>query len=374
MADPVSGKVFYEKNAHKRMYPASTTKILTALLVLENCDPRDMVTVSKRAIDLMPSGYSNANLKAGEQFSVYTMLQALLIPSGNEAANALAEHVSGSVEAFAALCNERAKALGCETLHFVNPNGVHDKRHFCSAYDLYLIAKECQKYKVFNEIVQTKSFTVPATEVYPAADRHYNNTNQLLFEGSYYLPDCTGIKTGHTPQAGECLVASCSGDDLNLISVVLGGRILGSTNERFSDSKKLLEFVYDNYAFKLIADKAVPLAKVSVRNAVADQEMLDVVIRTDICCVAPNGITPDNVHSELNLAEDIKAPIRQNQVLGTVVYNVDGLVFETNIVASRDVEKKPFWLYNTLFALGVLLIVLIITLIMKKLKQQRAGR
>ncbi|MBR4727923.1 MAG: D-alanyl-D-alanine carboxypeptidase, partial [Clostridia bacterium] len=138
LADPVSGKVFFEKRAHEKMYPASTTKILTALLVLENCDPEETVTVSQRAIDLVPEAYTTADLKAGEELSVYVLLQALLIPSANEAAYALAEHVGGSVSAFAALCNNRAKALGCETLHFVNPNGVHDEDHYCSAYDLYL--------------------------------------------------------------------------------------------------------------------------------------------------------------------------------------------------------------------------------------------
>ena len=148
VADPDSGKVFFEKNAHEKMYPASTTKVLTALLVLENCDPDDIVTVSQHAIDLKPVGYSSANLKAGEKLSVYTLLQALLIPSANEAAYALAEHVSGSVESFAALSNKRAKELGCESLHFVNPNGVHDDNHYCSAYDLYLIARECRKYDV----------------------------------------------------------------------------------------------------------------------------------------------------------------------------------------------------------------------------------
>lgn len=366
VTDPVSGKVFYEKNAHDKMFPASTTKLLTALVVLENCTLEETATVSQRAVSLVPDGYVRANLQPGERLSVHTLLQALLIPSANDAAYVLAEHVGGSVEAFAALCNERAKELGCETLHFVNPNGIHDADHYCSAYDLYLIARACQQYDVFNEIVVTKSVTLPATEQYPGTDRTFSNTNALLSAGSYYVPYCTGIKTGYTPQAGECLVASSAKDDLNLISVVLGGRILGSTNERFSDSKKLLEYVYDNYAFQQIADKAKPLAAVDVIHAVKGQETLDALIRTDIYTVVPDGTAPENIQTQLELAAEIKAPVKQNQVLGTVTYRVDGMVYSTNLVAAHDVQKKPFWLYNALVALGVLLVVFAVVQIMKK--------
>ena len=372
LADPVSGKVFYEKNAHEKMYPASTTKILTALLVLENCDPDDIVTVSQHAIDLKPEGYSSANLRAGEKLSIYTLLQALLIPSANEAAYALAEHVSGSVDAFASLCNKRAKELGCENLHFVNPNGVHDENHYCSAYDLYLIARECKKYDVFNEIVSTREFTVPATDVYPGSDRKYSNTNELLLplSGNYYSY-CTGIKTGHTTPAGECLVSSSSKDNLDLICVVMGGRIIGSTNERFSDTKKLLDFVYDNYSYKMIADKSKPLAQINIDNAVKDTPMLDVVLQTDIVTVAPNNTTGDNVITQVSLPDELKAPIQKNQVLGTVTYRVDGLVYTTNMVAGNEVVKKPFWLYNSLVSLAAALIVIIIIASVKKSKMRK---
>ena len=372
LADPVSGKVFFEKNAHKKMYPASTTKILTALVVLEHCNTEDIVTVSEAAAALVDEGYSNANLQAGEKLSVFTLLQAMLIPSANEAAYALAEHVSGSVKNFAALCNQRAKELGCETLHFVNPNGLHNKSHYCSAYDLFLVARECQKYDVFNEIVKTKTFTIPATDIYPQNDRTYDNTNELLFDGEYYYSYCTGIKTGHTTPAGECLVASSFRDDLNLISVVLGGKITDEENERFSDTKKLFEYVNEHYEFKLIVDKTHALGTVNVKHAVSEQEVLDYVIQTDIYSVAPNEITPNSVDTQIKLAEEIKAPIKQNQVLGTVTYKVDGLIYSANIVAANDVQKKPFWLYNTLVALGIIALLIIIRTV--QLNKQKKAR
>ncbi len=151
------------------------------------------------------------------------LLYALILPSANEAANVLAEHVSGSVESFAQLCNDRAKQLGCETLHFTNANGMQDENYYCSAYDLYLIAKECRKHEIFNDIVKTKTYTLPSTDIYPNK-RTIKTTNELLLSGKYNYEYCTGIKTGYTTLAGECIVASSSCNNMDLISVVLGGK------------------------------------------------------------------------------------------------------------------------------------------------------
>lgn len=373
VADPISGKVFYEKNAHEKRYPASTTKILTALLVLENCNVEEEAIVSQRAIDLMPEGYSNANLQPGETLSVYTLLQALLIPSANEAAYALAEHVSGSVEAFAKLCNQRAAELGCENLHFVNPNGVHDENHYCTAYDLYLIARECQQYPVFNEIVQSTGFTVPTTDIHPDNDRTYSTTNELLLpKNRYYCAYCTGIKTGHTTPAGECLVASSAKDNLNLICVVLGGKKGDGFNERFSDTTTLFAYVYDNYRYQQIADKSVPAKTVTIDNAVKETPTLDILPATDIYAVVPNTITADNADPSVALPAELKAPIQQGQVLGTVTYRVDGMVYATNLIAGNEIIKKPYWLYNTLIAAGALLLLIMLFFIIRSIQKRKA--
>ncbi|MBP5618500.1 MAG: D-alanyl-D-alanine carboxypeptidase, partial [Clostridia bacterium] len=253
VADPATGKVLYEKNAHEAVYPASTTKLLTALLVVENCDLSEMATVSREALRRVPSDYVDADLEVGERLSVLDLLKALLIPSANDVAFVLAEHVSGTTEAFVARMNERAAELGCESVHFVNPNGIHNAEHVCSAYDLFLIARECRKHEVLREIVQTKSFTLPATEQHPEEDRTFLNSNEMLLLGPYYYSYCTGMKTGRTDAAGECLVASSERDGMELISVVLGGRIVDGVTERFIDTRSLLDFAYENYAFQTVA-------------------------------------------------------------------------------------------------------------------------
>ena len=373
IAEPNTGKVFYEKNAHEKMYPASTTKILTALVVLENCKLEDKAVVSKKAIDLVPSDYSNAKLQVGEELSISDLLYALLIPSANEAANVLAEHVSGSIEAFAELCNKRARELGCETLHFVNPNGIHDENHYCSAYDLYLIAKECRKYEAFNEIVKTKSFTLPATNIYTKNDRTFMNRNEMLLSGTYHYSNCTGIKTGHTSYAGECFVGSSSYNDMDLISVVLGGKEKNSKglNDRFYDTRKLYDFVYDNYSIKEIAGYGDTAVTITVGKATKETEILEAIVDTDILAVVPNDIDKENVQSSIYINEDIVAPINQNEVLGHITYYVDGLVYQTNIIASHSVEKIPYGLYNILAIAIVIITLAIFYIILKKSKRHR---
>ncbi len=374
LVEPTTGKVIYEKNAHEKMYPASTTKILTALVVIENCKLDEKAIVSERAISMVPEGYSNAGLKVGEELDIKTLLYALLVPSANEAANVLAEHVSGSIEEFAELCNKRAKELGCENLHFVNANGIHDENHYCSAYDLYLIAKECQKHDIFNEIVKTKSFTLPATNIYKKEDRTYKNTNELLLSGKYFYDYCTGIKTGFTTPAGECLVGSAFNNDIELISVVLGGKAKNSKglNERFADTKELYEYTYSNYSIKEIANSGDIIATLKVGKGTKETTQLDAIVDDTIKTIVPNELDKDNVLKTVIINKEIVAPVTRGQVLGTITYDADGLVYTANLVASHDVEKNPYVLYNIIVVLiYVLTIVLFLKMIKKSKKKNR---
>ena len=150
-----TGKILYEKNSTQKIYPASTTKIMTALLVLENCTLTDMVTVSPTALESIPDGYVTCNLQVGEEISVEDLMYALMVPSANDAACVLAEHVAGSVQAFSNMMNQKALDLGCTNTHFVNPNGIHDDAHYSTAYDMYLIANEAVKNPLLKKFITT---------------------------------------------------------------------------------------------------------------------------------------------------------------------------------------------------------------------------
>lgn len=250
MIEKETTDILYEKNAYEKMYPASTTKILTAIIVLERCDLNEIATVSSVAINAVPATYTTSNIQVGEELRVEDLLYAMLIPSANDAANVLAEHVAGSISGFADIMNEKAKELGCTGSNFTNPSGVHDENHYTTAYDLALIASYAMSFDTFREIVSTLTYTLPSTEAYPYSDRTFTLSNSLLNPNypSYYYEYATGIKTGYTNASQDCLVASAKKDDVEFIIVVLGsGYIDGVLREKYIDCKTLFDFAFDNY-------------------------------------------------------------------------------------------------------------------------------
>ncbi len=244
-----TGDILYQKNAFNIMYPASTVKIMTAILVLENRSLDELVTVSASSISSVPYGYTLSGIQAGETLTIEDLLYAMLIPSGNDAANALAECVGGSIEEFANMMNEKAIQIGCENTNFTNPNGVHDENMYTTAYDLALIAKYAMNIDEFRTIVSTLTYTLPSTNVYPSADRVLTNSNHLINPtSSHYYEYAIGIKTGYTNAAQNCLVAGAMKDNDEFIVVILGSAESNLGNQaKFVDAQKLFEFGFTYY-------------------------------------------------------------------------------------------------------------------------------
>jgi D-alanyl-D-alanine carboxypeptidase (penicillin-binding protein 5/6) len=217
LMDLNNGKILLQKNDHNRYAPASTTKVMTALLTLEKCKLNEKVTVGKNPP--LEDG-SKISLIKGEVFTVNQLLYALLLPSANDAALALAEHISGSKQAFANLMNERAKELGCKNTNFVNPNGLYDENHYTSAYDLALIASKAMKFSKFREIVSTLSYNLMPTNKQPKI-RYLHNENKLLFSNVYKYSGGNGIKTGYTIKARHTYIGSATRKGITLVVVLL---------------------------------------------------------------------------------------------------------------------------------------------------------
>lgn len=247
--------VLYSKNAYDKVYPASTTKILTAIIALENCNLDDVVTVNQSAVSAIPAGYSSAGLVAGEQVNVKDLLTVFLVHSANDAGYVLAEHISGNIKDFANLMNKKALDIGCKNTNFTNPSGIHDDNHYTTAYDLALIARYCMKNSTFRTIVALPTCTINATN--KSAARTYSNTNDLLNSSSrYFLKDCIGIKTGFTSAAKDCLISACNRNGFELISVVLGANSLeNGESSRYADSIGLFDFGYSNFSIRPIEHK-----------------------------------------------------------------------------------------------------------------------
>ena len=266
LMDAKTGKIIYAKNAYEKLYPASTTKLMTAILTLENCKLTDTAIVSHNAIYSIPVGYSHASLKEDEELTIEQLLNVLLIPSANDAAIVLAEHISGSVEEFSKLMNEKAKSLGCLNTNFVNPNGIQNKNHYSTAYDLALIGKYALKFPDIKRIAMVKQYTLPTTNKYDKTDRIFNATNGLINDdvlNKNYYEYATGLKTGYTDASGYCIVSTAKKDDKELISVILNS---DSISKRYSDCKTLFNYGFDNYEYITIQDEKAVVKQVEIEE------------------------------------------------------------------------------------------------------------
>ena len=352
LIDNRTNKVLFQKNSDKKMYPASTTKILTAILTLENCNVDDSVTASFDAVNSIPDGYSTANIQVGETLTVGQLLEVLLIHSANDSANILAEHVGGSIDSFVAMMNTKANEIGLNSSHFTNAYGKHDDNHYTTAHDLAILMKYCLKNDTFRKISGKASCAIPATNM--SGTRTYTSTNELeIPKTRNYYPYLTSGKTGFTTQAKECLVSASYKDNLELICVVLG------STSRFNDTKNLFEFGYSNYCVKTIANERDVVSNITVSNATKDTKSLDLVLYEPISALMKTSDSLEDLKPEISLNDKISAPISENDVLGKATYSINGVTYTTNVVASHSVEKSNFWtymIYGFMFFVFLLLI------------------
>lgn len=372
LIDSKNGNVLYGKNENQQMYPASTTKILTAIIAIENCSLTDKISASRNAIMSIPSGYSNANIKVNEELTVQELLEVFLIHSANEAGFILAEHISGNIENFADLMNQKASEIGCKNTHFTNPSGIHDPEHYSTAYDMALIARYCMQNQTFRDIVSKPSCTIEATNV--SEKRYFVNTNDLIRSSSkYYYDYAIGIKTGYTSQAKNCLIAGSLKDDLELITVVLGSpsSATSTTSPRYSDTISLFNYGFDNYKLKSIIKENNPITTISIKNATKDTKELDLVSKNSIEVALPNNIDKSQIESSIVLNGNITAPIAKDTVLGTISYNIDGINYSTELVASHDVIKNDIKLLLMQITSAILVLIVLTFLLSGKKKKKK---
>ena len=377
LIDSSTGKIFYGKNEEQRMYPASTTKIMTAILTLENADLNDVVTVPYDAISSIPAGYSIAALQTDEQLTVNQLLQVMMVYSANDAANVLAFHVSGSIEDFANLMNQKVSELGLSNTHFTNPSGMHDENHYTTAHDLAVIMQYCMKDNTFRNLAGLKSCTIPATN--KSESRTYNTTNNLLVNNqtninnnSYYEYAIAG-KTGFTTPAKNCLVSVANKDDLELICVVLAaGENANGTSTKFSDSKSLFEYGYANYSIKTFVEQGATATQIDIVNGTDETKNLDLVVKDDVSAIISNDLLDSNIEPSIELNSNLVAPISQGATVGKIVYTIDGKDYSADLLASHSVEpSQSFLLIIQIIALLLVLFILYRLLFHKNSRRRR---
>ena len=363
LMDYNSGKILYEKNIYEKRYPASLTKIMTAIVVLEKCNLDEVAEVSYDAVMSISMGYVTANLQVGEKLTVEQLLYVLMVGSSNDAAVVLAEHVSGSVEDFAILMNEKAKELGCTSTNFVNPNGEHNENHYSTAYDLALMAKYAMKNDFFRTLVSTTSYTLPITNKYDRADRVFRTTNSLLIvdnntrADNYYYKNAIGIKTGFTTPAGNCLVAAANKGNLEFITVVLGGsQTTSGLSARYIDTISLFEYGYNTYTLREVVKKGGIVQTINIKNATRDTKKLDLIVKNDIYILIKQEEKNSSILPQVTLNDNLKAPLKEGDIIGKVKYTVEGIDYEEPLIASNNVKKSHWFIKLILFSILVFIL------------------
>ncbi|MBQ3924808.1 MAG: D-alanyl-D-alanine carboxypeptidase [Firmicutes bacterium] len=358
LVDTKTDQVLFEKKSHKKMSPASLTKMMTCLLVMENLDLDKKVKIPAEA-----TGYigSAIGLKKGEVFTVEQLLNALMIYSANDCAVALGIEVAGSHLKFVEMMNARAEELGLENTFFLNANGfTNDMDHHTTANDLYVIAKKIMKYPEVREITSRKTFTMPETT--ESGPRKLDTTNGLLKKKMHY-EGVYGVKTGFMGASGYCFVGACEKNGMDLICVVLNDE---TRKESFQDATKLFDYGFDNFYTEKMVDKGEDTGHVMVKYG------HDTFVPTETkeagYITLPNQAAESMADSDVKYDKGIEAPIKKGTKVGVVEMKQDGkVVSTTDVVITKDVKKGGPWsaLYisDMMFYAGVVIIAAVIAFI-----------
>ena len=356
LADSETGYVYYERQSDLRMYPASLTKIMTALLAIEAVERGELTLEEEVAAqpgfdwDMDKDG-SSANIVEGEILTVKDLLYCTLLASANEATNIIAAHLYGTIPGFVAKMNERAQQLGCVNTHFENPHGLPNENHYTTAHDMFLIAQEAMKHELFVTICDSIEYTVEATNKSPDP-RGLTNTNGLItsasiYKGYYYEP-AIGIKTGYTQAAGYCLISSARARNIHPICIIMGGVMTEYVNgqldhSNYSDSISLYDWVFSNYSrVELVEGESIVL-DVPVKLG-SNADTISLRAENSVTGVLANDADLSLLEQNIVIYSDekdlaVKAPFSEGQVLGEISVSLDGVEYgKTYLVANRSVD------------------------------------
>lgn len=370
LMDVNSNRIIYGKNIDKKMYPASTTKMMTAILALENGDMNETVVATPEAIEPITLEDSQMGVLIGEELSMTDLVNSTLIHSANDASNVIAVHIGGSLSGFVDMMNQKADELGMNDTHFENACGIHDDNHYTTAKDLAILAKYCMQNETFREIVKKPSYHIPPTNKYQY-DRYLHSTNLFLGtarSASHVYSACTGIKTGTTEKAGHCLVSSAEHEDhMSLISVVLNCDDTNVNEGAYSYiiSKALFDFAFSNYESTVVKQPGSIVGSETVKFA-KNGEWSSLTVDADISALVPRGADiSQDITTEFSFSKELVAPIQKDEVLGEVTFLYHGTeIGKAHLIAANDVERNNLLFFietyvkNPLIYIPVILIII----------------
>lgn len=334
LMDADSGTILFEKNSHNPLPPASITKIMTMLLVVEAIDSgklamTDLVRTSEHAAKM---GGSQIFLEVGEEMTVEDMLKGVAMASGNDASVALAEKLAGTEEAFVELMNKRAQELGMANTHFMNSNGLPVANHYSSAHDIAVVSRELMKHETILQFTGKYQDYLRKNSEKPF---WLVNTNKLV----RFYPGADGIKTGYTSEAKFCLSASAIKDGMRVIAVIMGAP---STKLRNAEVSQMLDYAFNTYKSFVVVPENTELGVLNIERG--KESKVNIVTTEPISVVLPRGTNVEDIHYELDMDDTIHAPISQNQPIGKlIVYHKDEMIKEYEIVAPQSIKKSNWF-------------------------------
>ncbi|MBQ9737429.1 MAG: D-alanyl-D-alanine carboxypeptidase [Clostridia bacterium] len=353
LIDAQTGTVLYEKNSEKRMYPASTTKIMTALVALEAVKNEEVslsqpLTLSEAAFKTLDADGSSIALKVGESMTLEVLLQGLLIASGNDAAVVIAEGIAGSEAQFVARMNEKAKELGLKNTTFVNPHGLHNENHVTTARDMAFLAREAMKNTVFRSIVECAHIYLPATNM--SDKRYFINTNNLVSRMRYpyyYYDKATGIKTGSTDSAGYCLVSSAEDKGKSVIAVVFGAEDIAISH---NESKAILEHGLTDFSLRSLAKRDDIFGEVKVKQAADGTDHILISAANNLEALFPKDGDPEKIEVVTDIPEKVYAPIPSGQKIGMAKFLYEGKeIGRVELCSTVEIKRHIFGFLFTFF-------------------------
>lgn len=396
-----SGQVLFDKNANLPLYPASTTKILTAIIILEDLPLDDVVTIDNQS---PYAGGSSIALEPGEQLTVEQLLYGLMITSANDAAEALARYHSGSIEAFANVMNERAAEMGAINSNFVTPHGLPNNDHVTTAYDLAMIARYAMQNEMFRKIVTTKRYEIPPTNM-KKDTRYLNSTNSFYqgIEGSNDLITVrgkkvpiayeyvVGIKRGYTDEAMNCLVTSAEKDDKAYIAVVLKS----NGNAMYQDTRLLLDLGLFGLSTHVLNEKEEVIDTLQINNK--KETKIPLYPEHEVVIDLESDVDPASLVKKVNINSSIELPVLKGEVLGSIGYYLnDELMVSVPLISNDDfdgedllnditnmifVNNRPFlskaWFFNLLTRLLIALLLwrsIVTAVRVQRLKRRKVAR
>ncbi len=362
MVEQKTDTLIFAQNEHEKMYPASLTKIMTAILTLENCpDLSEKVTYKLAIQDAIyqlnvASGgnLSLAGFSAGEEISVKDLLYACMLPSGNEAAEILADHVAGSGPAFYEMMNEKAKEIGALNTNFCNANGLFHAEHYTTAYDMYLIASYAMENETFAEIASTVSYTTEPTNKRENGYTWYNTNKMMNPQSEYYSSLISGVKTGTLDESGRCLITTAEKSGYQYMLVLMGADLYDATGvmlptrQDFIQTQQFYDWAFENYKVKTVIEKGTPVYKLNLRLAKDGKKQLELMSGSTFSTLMPQSYNIDNVRGVpeldatlLNEDKSIDAPIQKGDVVGELKLILSGKeIGRVDLLAAETVQRS----------------------------------